>query len=279
MAFYNRFPSTDFNKVNLDWIMKQLKKLAPAAELVEQSAAALEQAQQTAETAQETAAAAAAAVEEVTADAAAAVATANEAKEIAQQAASATIADGSVTMTKLASDVTSEINRINNLAIGAASSASGAQSTADNALAEADSASAAAQSAQTSALAADTKAESAQSAAQSAQADAQTASSNAYAALTAAQNSFKIYKAPDAVSGGTDYDMSQYGDGATQYVVFAVSTNGANHNTIYYVDRVNNMMRLLGNVASGITPSISNGVMRLVASVTSQVFICPLPLS
>lgn len=49
----NRFPYSDFNKINLDWIMKQLQKLAPAAELVEQSAAALEQAQATAESAQD----------------------------------------------------------------------------------------------------------------------------------------------------------------------------------------------------------------------------------
>lgn len=87
--FNSRFPYSDFNKVNLDWIMRELKKLAPAVGMVEEAAATLEQAQAAAESAQETADEAAATVETVTAQAAAAVETANEAKSIAQQTAGA----------------------------------------------------------------------------------------------------------------------------------------------------------------------------------------------
>lgn len=125
--FSNRFPYTDFNKVNLDWIMRELKKLAPAADLVEQSAEALEQAQATAAAAQATATAAAAAVETVTTQAAEAVETAEEAKEIAQQAASATIADGSVTMAKLAQAVQDAITDAGEDAATALSAAGVAQ--------------------------------------------------------------------------------------------------------------------------------------------------------
>lgn len=39
--FNSRFPYTDFNKTNLDWIMRELKKLAPAVGMVEDAAATL----------------------------------------------------------------------------------------------------------------------------------------------------------------------------------------------------------------------------------------------
>ena len=74
MAFF-RFPYTSFNQINLDWIMKTLKKLEPAATLVEEAAATLEEAQQTAAEAQETAELAQETVSTVTVQAAAAVAT------------------------------------------------------------------------------------------------------------------------------------------------------------------------------------------------------------
>lgn len=47
MAFF-RFPYTTFNQVNLDWIMRTIKKLEPAATMVEEADAALQEAQQTA---------------------------------------------------------------------------------------------------------------------------------------------------------------------------------------------------------------------------------------
>lgn len=88
MAFF-KFPYTSFNQINLDWIMRTLKKLEPAATMVEDATATLEQAQAAAESAQETADEAAATVATVTEQAAEAIETANEAQSIAQQTASA----------------------------------------------------------------------------------------------------------------------------------------------------------------------------------------------
>ena len=126
MGFF-RFPYTSFNQVNLDWIMRTIKKLEPAATMVEEADATLQEAQQTAAAAQATATAAQTAVNTVTAQAAHAVETAEEAKEIAQQAASATIADGSVTKVKLSEELQDEIDTAGTTAANALSAAGVAQ--------------------------------------------------------------------------------------------------------------------------------------------------------
>lgn len=84
-----------------------------------------------------------------------------------------------------------------------------------------------------------------------------------------------IQRAADAVSTGTQYNLNN--DTYTEFLVIICCANGANHNTIYYVDAPNDQIRLLGNVASGITPSISSGYLTLVSTQTAHVFICPLP--
>lgn len=84
-----------------------------------------------------------------------------------------------------------------------------------------------------------------------------------------------IQRAADAVSAGTQYDLNN--DTYTEFLIIVCCANGANHNTIYYVDAPNNQIRLLGNVASGVTPSISAGYLTLVSTQTAHVFICPLP--
>lgn len=77
----NLFPSTDYNRVNLDWIFEKLKSVQGA---IDDSAAARE-------------------------DAAEAKETAEEAKEIAQQAASGVIGNGAVTWVKLNAEVQQRI--------------------------------------------------------------------------------------------------------------------------------------------------------------------------
>lgn len=84
-----------------------------------------------------------------------------------------------------------------------------------------------------------------------------------------------IQRAADAVNTGTQYNLNN--DTYTEFLVIICCANGANHNTIYYVDAPNDKIRLLGNVASGITPSISAGYLTLVSTQTAHVFICPLP--
>ena len=85
-----------------------------------------------------------------------------------------------------------------------------------------------------------------------------------------------IQKAADATSVGTQYNLNGIGT-YTEFMVIICCANGANHNTIYYVDAPNDKIRLLGNVASGITPSISAGYLTIVSTQTAHVFICPLP--
>lgn len=77
----NLFPSTDYNRVNLDWIFEKLKSVQGA---IDDSAAAR-------------------------ADSADAKQTAEEAKEIAQQAASGVIGNGAVTWEKLNAEVQQRI--------------------------------------------------------------------------------------------------------------------------------------------------------------------------
>lgn len=126
MGFF-RFPYTSFNQINLDWIMRTIKKLEPAATMVEEADATLQEAQQTAAAAQATATAAQAAVNTVTTQTSYAVETSEQALEVAQQAASATIADGSVTKVKLAQAVQDEIDTAGTTAANALSAAGVAQ--------------------------------------------------------------------------------------------------------------------------------------------------------
>lgn len=126
MSFF-RFPYSTFNQVNLDWIMRTIKKLEPAATMVEEADATLQEAQQTAAAAQATATAAQTAVNTVTTQAAEAVETAEQALEVAQQAASATIADGSVTKVKLSEELQDEIDTAGTTASNALSAAGVAQ--------------------------------------------------------------------------------------------------------------------------------------------------------
>lgn len=200
MAFI-RFPYTSFNQVNLDWIMRTLKKLEPAATLVEDADATLKEAQQTAEAAQE-------AVDTVTAQAAEAVATAEEAKEIAEQAAQATVVDGSITRAKLANDVTSELDGLRTDVNAAAASASNAlaaagvaQQLGTQAVQSAAAAQASANDASTAAAAANANASLAGSAADAAQ-------TSADAALAAVSGRLQVIHAADATTAGTNYDLS-----------------------------------------------------------------------
>ena len=267
MAFF-RFPYTSFNQINLDWIMKTLKKLEPAATLVEDAAATLAEAQQTAAEAQETAEAAQDAIGSVTAQAAAAVITANEAKDIAQQAASAMIADGSVTRVKLGSDVTSELDQLG-------TDVAAAQQTGSNALGAAGVAQRLANQAQQTASSANTAAQSASEEASAAATQAETAAASAASALSQISSKLTIIRVADATSAGTNYDLTGYD--TTRFAMIVGSAAGANHNSIFYVDTQANRIRLLGNAASGITPTISAGVVRLVSSTTANVWLCPLP--
>lgn len=267
MAFF-RFPYTTFNQVNLDWIMRTIKKLEPAATMVEEADATLQEAQQTAAEAQETAELAQETVSTVTVQVAAAVATAEEAKEIAQQAASATIADGSVTRIKLGSDVTGELDQLS-------TDVASAQQTGSNALGAAGVAQQMANQAQQTAISANTAAQSASENAAVAATQAETAAASAASALSQLSNKLTIIRVADATSAGTNYDLTGYD--TTRFVMIIGSAAGANHNSIFYADTQANRMRLLGNAASGITPTISSGVVRLVSSKTANVWLCPLP--
>lgn len=267
MAFF-RFPYTSFNQVNLDWIMRTLKKLEPAATLVEDAAATLADAQQTAEAAQE-------AVDTVTAQAAEAVATAEEAKDIAEQAAQATVVDGSITRAKLATDVTGELDDLRTDVDAAATTANNALAAAGVAQRLGTQAAQTAATAQSSAAAAQSSADTANSAASQAGSAAAAAQNTANTALAFATQALPIFHAEDATAAGTNYNLNAYG--TTRFAVIVGSAAGADHNTILYVDIQSGGVRLLGNPASGLTPSISGGVFRLVSSVTANVWICPLP--
>ena len=132
MAF--KFPYTNFEKINLDWIMQKIKALEPAVGMVSQADAALQLANETSAEALRVAGEADSTVATVTAQAAAAVETANDAKTIAQQAASGVIGDGSVTEIKLGADVISRFETDESNISAAAGTATAAQTTATNAL-------------------------------------------------------------------------------------------------------------------------------------------------
>ena len=276
MAFF-RFPRTDFNQINLDWIMRTIKKLEPAATMVEESQAALEQAQATAEAAQATAAAAAATIGTVTEQAADALETSAEALEVAQQAASGVIGDGAVTRIKLSTEVRDELDGLRSDVDSASSSASMAMSAAttaqrqaNDATALATSASAAAQSAATQAANADTTAQNAATTAENASTSATTALSTAAAAQEAVASKLTAKRLANATANvQTSYTLT--GSPINMYLIVLTSNEGANHNTIYWVNTGNGRIRLLGNVASGITPSFSGGQFRV--TTTAQCFV------
>lgn len=167
MAFF-KYPYSSYEKINLDWMLRKIKALEPAIPIVEQSAAIVEDVQETAQEAAAAAESAQQAVATVTALAEQANETAEEAKEIATQAASATIADGSVGWSKLGADVKQVIE-------GNVSRSTTAQTTANNAQTAADSAQQTANAAQNTANAARVSANNAQTAANNAQTTANNA--------------------------------------------------------------------------------------------------------
>lgn len=149
-----KFPYTNFNEVNLNWLLVRMKELEPAIDMVSQADAALQAANEASAEALRVAGEAQDAVDTVTGQAAAAVQTANEAKTIAEQAAAATIPDGTITKEKLVPAVQNQIdaNTVNannaltaagaadNTATNALNAANNAQSTATNALNKSDNA-------------------------------------------------------------------------------------------------------------------------------------------
>ena len=85
-----------------------------------------------------------------------------------------------------------------------------------------------------------------------------------------------VVHAPNATTTGTSYDLTVYG--VNDFVVFVCSPNGANNNTIYYVSLAYQQIRLLGNVASGITISLADSILTITsASYQANIFICPMP--
>lgn len=146
-----KYPYTSFEKINLDWVLRKIKALEPAIPLVEQSAAIVEEVHTTAQEAAEAASSAQQAVAAVTALAEQANETAEEAKDIATQAASATIADGSVGWVKLGTDVQQVIEGNVSRSTTAATNAALAQQAANNAQQTATSAQSTADTAQSTA--------------------------------------------------------------------------------------------------------------------------------
>lgn len=164
-----KYPHTDFEKINLDWILRKIRQLEPAIPMVEESAAIVARVEQTAKDAAKAAQSAQTAVATVTAVAQEAKDTAEEAKEIAQQAASATIADGSVTWPKLDTAIQTIISDNADRSTAASSAAAAAQRTANSASTAASTAQQTANSANTAAAAAQQTANSASTAAATAQ--------------------------------------------------------------------------------------------------------------
>lgn len=150
MALF-KYPYTNYEKINLDWVLRKIKALEPAIPLVEQSAAIVEEVHETAQEAAAAAESAQHAVTSVTALAEQANETAKEAKDIATQAASATIADGSVGWVKLGTDVRQVIEGNVSRSTTASTNAALAQQTATNAQSAATAAQSMADAAQSTA--------------------------------------------------------------------------------------------------------------------------------
>ena len=128
-----KYPWTDFNKINLGWIMEKIAALEPAVDLVNQADAALQAANEASAEALRVAGEAQDTVDTVTNQASAAVQTANEAKTIAEQAAAATIPDGTITKAKLVTTLQDQIDANTTNAGNALLAAGGASNTATNA--------------------------------------------------------------------------------------------------------------------------------------------------
>ena len=135
-----KFPYTNFEKINLDWIMQKIKALEPAVDMVSQADAALQRANEVSDEALRVAGEADTAVSTVTAQAEAAVNTANHAIDVAEQAAAATIPDGTITKAKLVQTLQEQIDsnttNVGNALLaagGASNTATNAQNTANNA--------------------------------------------------------------------------------------------------------------------------------------------------
>ena len=87
-----------------------------------------------------------------------------------------------------------------------------------------------------------------------------------------------ITQAANAVPAGTSYDLTL--SGANNFLVFVCSPNGANNNTIYFVNLTYSKIRLLGNVASDLSISLNDGILTIAsANYQAYVFIAPLPQS
>lgn len=97
MAFF-KYPYTNYENINLDWLLRKVKQLEPAISIIETIDSDFSDIQEEIDTANT--------------NASAAVTTANEAKELAEQAVATTIPDGSVTWVKLATAVQNAINAL-----------------------------------------------------------------------------------------------------------------------------------------------------------------------
>ena len=87
-----------------------------------------------------------------------------------------------------------------------------------------------------------------------------------------------ITQAANAVQAGTSYDLTL--SGANNFLIFVCSPNGANNNTIYFVNLTYSKIRLLGNVASDLSISLNDGILTIAsANYQAYVFIAPLPQS
>lgn len=279
-----KFPSTNFNEINLTWIMKTIKALEPAADMVQESQAALEAAQATAAAAQATATAAQAAVDTVTAQAEEALDTAAEALETAQQAASGVIGDGSVTRIKLSTEVRGELDGLRDdldetttTANNAFSGAAVAQQMANQALNTALAANSSAQAAATTAANAETTANNASSTASSASSTAATALTNANSALAAVAGKLGVKREANTTAN-TQKSYTLTGSPINMYMIVLASNTGTNHNTIFWVNTASGVVRLLGNIASGVSAiSVTNGVLKITTTVACFVWSMPLP--
>lgn len=210
-----KYPYSSFEKINLDWVLRKIKALEPAIPLVEQSSAIVEEVHTTAREAAAAAESAQQTVATVTALAEQANETSEEAKEIATQAASATIADGSVVWAKLGSDVQQAIKSNETRSTTAATHAALAQQAATNA-----------QSAATEAL---STADTAQSTANT----AQTAANNAQNAISRKSDKW-IYAA--ALSAGASIALPEGATCVLCEVVDSRSSITFIASTIYYMD-------------------------------------------
>ena len=85
-----------------------------------------------------------------------------------------------------------------------------------------------------------------------------------------------IYKGPNAVAGGTAYDLT--GTDYNNFLIIVGSPNGSENNSLYYANLTYDKVRLLGAVVSGLTVSISSGILSIAsANYQANVWICPLP--